>query len=548
MPFDVLSALKRLESALRKKLPRKPGSLRRRLLVLVVALVLPLAAYAAAARWLLSGPRLRALINEDPESLLLDYDEATSLWPGRVTIRNLRIRGSNQNVEWIIRLAKTRVDYSIFALAQRTLRVERLRGEGLSFFIRNKLEPASVQVAEVSVLPPVPGFADPPLRSDPVQGPEPEGDPWRIDVRTLFIDHFDEIWIDAFHYRGLARLEGGFFLRPGLLARIGPARVHFESGRMSIGDAPVDVSVLGTVSGAFEPFEPPLVHGSEVWQKVTGDVALDAGFERLASLQYLARPAGDARLEDGAGSGTIRAAIERGIAKGEIRFGVRVGTVRLRDLTLHGNADLRLLIPRWNLVSGPLEVSGSRLTLSDVRSSGSDESRRWWGRFDVRSGAIGKTTSAAIQAATRDARPLLALCSAELPAWTRGLVNLDDFTATATVDAGPSLTRVRDLDARGGSFHVQGHYLRRNASREGAFLIESGSLSLGLELAQDATTIRLLGAKRWFDELPDGGSEGRNATPPSDDAAAGRPVELQNGSAGRFLPAFTNRFGARRPG
>ncbi len=548
MPHDVLSGLKRLESALRKRLARKRGSLQRRILVVAVALVLPLAAYAGAVRWLLSGPRLRALINADPESLLLDYDEATSVWPGHVAIRNLRIRGSDQNVQWIIRLATARIDYSILALAQRTFRVERLRGDGLSFFLRNKLEPAGVQAADASALPPVPGFADPPLRSDPVQGPEPEADPWRIDVRTLLIDHFDDIWVDAFHYRGLGRLEGGFFLRPGLLARIGPARVLFESGRLSIGNTPENLSVAGTVSGTFAPFEPPRVHGSEVWQSVSGRVALDAGFERLASLQYLARPAADARLEDGAGSGTIRAAIARGIANGEIRLAVQEATVRLRELKLHGNADLRVLIPRWNLVSGPLEVSGSRLALSDVRSSGSDESRRWWGRFDVRSGAIGKTTSAEIQATTRDARPLLALFSAELPAWTRGLVNLDDFTATATVDAGPSLTRVRDLDARGGSFHIQGHYLRRNSNREGAFLIESGALSLGLELAQDATRIRLLGAKQWFAEQPDGGSVGHNASPSSNDTAASRRVELQKRDAGRLLPASKNRLDARRPG
>lgn len=522
MPDDVLSALKRLESALRKRLARKSVSPKRRVLVLVVALVLPLAAYAAASRWLLSGPRLRALINADPESLLLDYDEATSLWPGRVTITNLRIRGSDQNVQWIIRLATARVDYSVLALAQRTFRVERLRGEELSFFLRNKLEPANVAAA--AVLPPVPGFADPPLRSDPVQGPPSEGDPWRVDVRTLSIGHFDEIWIDAFHYRGVARLEGGFFLRPGLLARIGPARVHFDGGQTSIGGVPAAISVAGTVSGAFEPFEPPLVHGSEVWQRVSGEVALDTRFERLVSLQYLARPAPDARLEDGAGRGTIRATIAHGIAKGELRLAIAEGTVRLRELKLHGNADLRLSIPQWNLMSGPLEVSGSRLALSDVRSSGSDESRRWWGRFDVRSGTIGKTTSAEIQATTRDARPLLALFSADLPAWTRGLVNLDDFSATATVDAGPSLTRVRDLDARGGSFHIQGHYLRSNGSREGAFLIESGALSLGLELEQSATKIRLLGAKAWFDEQPDGRSADRNAMPRSDAAAIPRPL------------------------
>ena len=201
----------------------------------------------------------------------------------------------------------------------------------------------------------------------------------------------------------------------------------------------------------------------------------------------------------------------------------------LSKLKLHGDADLRLLIPRWNLTSGPLEVSGSRLSLKNVRSSGSDESRRWWGRFDVPSGKIGPTTSGAIEVESRDARPLLALFAADLPEWTRGLVKLDNFTATAAVDFGPSLTRVRGLDARGGTYRVQGHYRREKADREGAFLIESGVLSVGLELERHATTVRFLGAKHWFEEQPDGGTESRNTTPPSDaGTASARPAGMAN--------------------
>lgn len=457
-----------------------------------------LAAYALTSRWLLSGPRLRALINADAESLTLDYDEATSFWPGHLTIKNLRIRGSDRNVQWIIRLAAARVDYSVLALVTRTFRAERLRGTGLSFFLRGKLKPAESKTSDASVLPAVPGFADPPLRSAEAEVAGAAGNPWRIDVRAIVIDHFDEIWIDAVHYRGVARLDGGFFLRPGLLARIGPARVNFVSGETRIGHAPVGISVSGTVSGAFEPFEPPRVQGSAVWQKVSGEVRLDGRFERLQSLEFIVRSAAGTRLEDGVGKATIRAAIEHGVAKGEVRLAIQDGSVRLNKLNLRGDADLHLRIPRWDLADGPLEVSGSRLALSDVRSSGSDESRRWWGRFGVSSARIGSTTSAVIKARSRDARPLLALLAVNLPAWTQNLVNLDDFSAAATVDIGPSLTRVRGLDASGGSFRIQGHYLREKADRAGAFLIESGSLSVGLELERETTKVRLFGARRWF--------------------------------------------------
>ncbi len=506
MPFDLLLALTRLEGSLKRKLSQRTRPPRRLLLLVVLAPVLSLGVYAAAARWFLSGPRLRALINTDPESLTLDYEEATSFWPGRVTIRNLRIRGSDHNVQWIIRLADARVDYSVFALLKKTFQVEHLRGSGLSFFLREKLERVELKNADVSALPPIPGFADPPFRSPEAQGAEAPGDPWRIEVRRIRIDHFDDIWFDAYHYRGTARLDGAFFLRPGLLVWIGPARLGVESGEVRIGGAPVGVSVSGSLDATFEPFEPPKVHGSEVWQKSSGAVNLDARFDRLESLESFASSA-STRLEAGAGRATIQASIERGIAKGEVRLAVRDGSVRVKKLGLQGNADMRLLIPAWNLVTGPLEISGSRVAFSEVRASGSDDSRRWWGRFDIPSGRIGSTTTARIEAETRDARPLIALLEADLPAWTRGLVNLDTFSGTGTVSVGPTITRVRGLDARGGSFHIQGRYLRDEGTRDGAFLIESGGFSVGLELQADATKVRLVGAKKWYEEQRDAQSE-----------------------------------------
>jgi hypothetical protein len=499
MPFNILSSLTRLEGNLRKKLSQRTRHPLRLLLLMVLASVLPLAGYVGAARWFLSGPTLRALINTDPDSLTLDYDEATSVWPGQVTIRNLRIRGSDHNVQWIIRLDLARVDYSVLALVQRTFRAERVRGSGLSFSVRNKLEAGETRSADLSALPPIPGFADPPLWSPEQQGPESAGNPWRIEVRNIRIEHFDEIWFDAFHYRGVAHLDGAFFLRPGLEVWIGPARVSIESGDMRIGRAPVGVSVSGSIDGTFEPFEPPKVHGSEVWQKTSGAVTLDARFDRLASLEHLF-PAAGMRLDEGAGKATIRGDVERGIARGEIRLAIQAGSVRMEKLALRGDVDVRLRIPEWNLMTGGIEISGSRVAVSDILASGSDDSRRWWGRFDIRSGKVGSTTTARIDAETRDARPLLALLAADLPAWTRDLLNLDTFSATGTVSLGPSLTRIRGLDARGGSFHILGHYNRDKTTRDGAFLIESGGLSVGLELQPDATKLRLLDAKKWYQE------------------------------------------------
>ena len=414
------------------------------------------------------------------------------------------------------------MDYSVLSLAKRTFRAERVRGTGLSFSFRSKLDASEAKNADLSVLPPISGFGDPPLRSPEAQGPDAPGNPWRIEVLGIAIDHFDEIWFDAYHFRGAARLDGAFFLRPGLRVSIGPARVSIESGAVQIGRAPVGVFISGSIESAFEPFEPPKVHGTDFWRRASGAVQLDGRFDRLESLGHLVSSSGT-RLEGGAGTATIRGVVESGIAKGDIRLAVQDGSLRLARLALRGNAEGRVLIPHWSLMTGAIEIAGSRVAFADVRASGSDDSRSWWGRFDIRSGTIGSTTTARIDAEARDARPLLALFAADLPAWTRDLVKLDGLSATGTVSLGPSLARIRGLDARGGTFHIQGHYLREKATRDGAFLIESGGLSVGLEVRPDSTKLRLLGARKWYDEQRDARSDGP-MTGEDERMAAGRAI------------------------
>jgi hypothetical protein len=48
---------------------------------------------------------------------------------------------------------------------------------------------------------------------------------------------------------------------------------------------------------------------------------------------------------------------------------------------------------------------------------------------------------------------------------------------------------------------------RNKATRDGVLLIESGGSSVGIELQPDATKLRLLGAKKWFEEQRDATSD-----------------------------------------
>jgi len=472
------------------------------LVALVVLLPLLLGVYAATTRSLLTGPKLRQIINEHPKSFTIDWDEATSPWPGRVRIKNLRLVGSDPNVEWTVRLENAELNYSVLALLRRTFLCERLVGSGLVFALRTKLDPKEAKSADLSLLPEIPGFSDPPLKN-PDDRFRVDSHPWLVDVQSVAIDRFEDIWVNDLRYQGLARVEGGFLLRPMHLARIGPALVRFDGGSLRIGKASEPVTLAGNLALKTMPFEPKENPLPEALKQFSIDLRAEIRMSHLHTLgEFVKFPEG-VQLEGKGPVVNATAAMRYGVAEGRVAIAIRGGAARTRSYVLRGDLDADMPVKKWNLLAAPsLDISGTKLSLTDVRASGPEESRDWWGRFEVPTGRIGTTAAGRIEAHCRDARPLMALLGVDLPGWTRGLMKLDDLDATAMVSATPGTIRVRDLDASGGDFKILGQFAHDGKVARGAFLIESGILVIGVEVTPVGTKVRPLFAKQWYEKLP----------------------------------------------
>jgi hypothetical protein len=477
---------------------------------LALAAVLFLAAHTVAARWLLSGPRLRALINTNPENTWIDWDEAVSAWPGRVAVKNLRIRGSDQNVQWIITISEARVRYSVAALLTRTFRVGEVRISSLAFRLRRKVSPEEAGSPRVKQLPPVPGFTDPPLRSrEKPEGTSGEENPWSVDVRGISSESLEELWVDGWRYRGRAVLSGRFFLTPGRRARVGPATIDFGGGELRLGEQPVLRNTSGRIAATFDDWDPRRVKGDAVWRVVTGKVSLEGPTDGVDFLEAALSLPPRVRLSGGAGRLAVSGSIERGRARGETALTAKGARYVRPGLTLDGDADARLRIASWELSGGAPEIGGSRLKLSDVFAAGADRSRGWWGEFEIPSGRLRGGFAGRVAGKCRDGRPLLAVLGVKLPGWTRGLVELEDLGFSADVAVSPAGASVRRLAAKGGKFEIRGEYERRGEKAQGVFLIETGPLNVGVRLANGKPGLRLFGAKGWFEREWDLDAAGR---------------------------------------
>ncbi len=458
-----------------------------------------LAAYRIVAKRLLSGPALRAEINRKPKELFIDWDEAVSTWPGRVTVKNLRIRGSDPNVQWIVILPQARFRYALSPLLRRTFRVTELRPESVQFRLREKLARDSVKEARVQDLPPIPGFDDPPLKVEGETLPPPEGDPFTIVVEDVATDAFDDIWVDRFRYRGPSKLRGRFRLRPGIRAQIGPASVEFGGGTLAFGDATALRELSGGLEATFADWDVQELLGDKVWKVVTAKVDLAGPTEGVDFLDGLLQLGPGVHVSGGPGHVAISGGIDQGTAAGTVALTAKQGKYVRPGLALVGDADARLVVSDFVLDGGAPKIGGTVLKISNVFvASATDRRKDWWGQFAVSSGRLSKGLTGKVSLKCKDGRPLLAFLGEALPKWTRGLIDLEGLSAAADVVLSQPRTAIRELEASGGNFTVSGEYDRRGERVRGAFLIETGILTVGVELDEDRSTVRPLLARQWF--------------------------------------------------
>ena len=476
---------------------------RRLALGLVASFVVLYLVYVGVAYSFLSTGRLRALVNKAPDRTAIEYGSASSFWPGRARVRDLRVRDRDLEAEWAFELEDARISFSVLGLLRRRLHVTSLSGSGARFRARNRLTPRDARDTErVSRFPPIRGFADPP-RLDPTERkPPPTGKEWTIRVDDLEVIALRELWVNAYRYVGEGRLTGAFFLQPKVHAEIVRAQLTTEGGRLRTGEDSLAEDVKATIRAKVEPWDPREHPGSRMVRFVSGNAEATA---RLADMDLINRLLGDlagTRFERGGGALAVRGKVERGVAAGSVDLDAPRLALRIVDVGFRGRLAARANFSDLDLLKGGARLTGGHLNLTDASVSGTgDGARPWWMRVTLLPGRLrparGVLLSGAVSARARDGRPFLALVQG-LPGWLEKRFDVEGLAGRARVQLGESSVSIERLTARAGDFRIDGEYRARGASRTGTLLVDAGPISVGIGISGRKTELDVLAPRRWF--------------------------------------------------
>ncbi|MEO7921011.1 MAG: hypothetical protein ABIT01_16245, partial [Thermoanaerobaculia bacterium] len=127
----------------------------------------------------------------------------------------------------------------------------------------------------------------------------------------------------------------------------------------------------------------------------------------------------------------------------------------------------------------------------------------------------------------------------------------EGLRAQADLQLGHEALNLAALHAAGGAFKIDGRYRKKGRTKNGAFLVQTGVLDLGVKVDDEGAGLKLLGAKKWFVES--GGKIGDAAvdsTPDPPPAATSRSDRTRSsspaGSRGDSSPRETARASRTR--
>lgn len=293
------------------RVPRPFAFLARLWLTLLAAWAL----YLVAGNAFIATGLLARAVSYDPDTVVLDYDRAFTLWPGQVTIDGYRLRGQDSVLQYSVEVDHADLWVDLFALFERKFHATRVRAEGYALRIRLKRNAEQADAGGMENLPPIPPFRDPPLLH--FGPPRPDVDDAHYDLWTAHLDDIDttvrEIWIDGVRVSGPARVRGGFFFRPLRMVQVGPLALDLHGAEASVLGERVAENlkgrldlVLGAVARPDEAAPETILRAIYAGVVLEGLAPAD-GLTRLASRQA------PVQLADGSGQVTARARIHHGV-------------------------------------------------------------------------------------------------------------------------------------------------------------------------------------------------------------------------------------------
>ena len=482
----------------------------------VVATVLGL--YWTGANLFLNSKSFAAFWFPKPEKLIVTVERGWSILPGFVHVQGLQIRGQTKRIQWECRLQEGDVRLSLFRLANRTVRITRVRGSALSYHQRQRLDVEGADAQAAAHFPEIEGLSNPPnpTPEDLYPPREKKKRGWIIDLSDVGLEGDLDLWVGRTRVtgHGLVSADMRFQIRSDLIL----PRVEFDLSR---GVLRVDSAILAegldiSLEGTTTAFTPKQAKGTKVFEHLFGSIRMENGtVPDLTILNAFLRTGGGLEFRGGSASMSFRSdksTTDQG-SRGHLELSANGADLLFAGTEVVGDISLDSELLHGSLADGRWEVGESRLDLENVEfevGDGAPSGDPWWGHVRVTRGKLdmGQPTDLDLEVSfeLKDTAPLLHLWTErpgrdaddQVPGWVKFVPDIRNVRGDASMDLDERGLTLDDMVILGEGFALLGRLRADSGSRSGQLYLRYKLLDVGLDLHDGKRDLKILRPKKWF--------------------------------------------------
>lgn len=337
----------------------------------MLLLVLVEVAYVASSAVFLNSKRLKAEIDSNPNSLMVDYDFALSPLPLLVWVWGGSVRVQDSNIQMWFRLNTASIWVNPRPLFRREFEAASVKGGTTQFRFRLRRKSKELKSAIIADLPAIPGLSS--VAKERTKSP-PSSDkdvPWKVRFNNVHVSKIEEIWIEQYHFKGLVQVDGGFYLFPSHEAEVFPAVVRFHHGQVLSGTNIAMDQLKGEIRAKIDRFNGQAVPDMEIFHYVHGDIRLKAAIKSLGFANYYLSKLPWVKLGKGEGELDAKLKFDQAILEKGSELSVKASLLEAKiwhQLAAgRGKVNWKVIEAKDKTNQGELEVRLDSFDLKDIR-------------------------------------------------------------------------------------------------------------------------------------------------------------------------------------
>ena len=310
----------------------------RRLISLVFKICLGVTlVYYVGVNGFLMTPYAGKLMMMAPDIVQLRYSRAYSLVPFHIVAEDLRISVQDPAVQVYISADVASGDIYPWTLLNNTFYATNLKGEGLVFRLRERLDDEKIKPETAALMPPIPGYDS--IALSPVP---PPAKPLRVRLGSLHVTNLSEVWINEMKFDGRIDVDGSFEFEAFKFVEVPGVELNNVALQLTRAGKPmVKISSL-VLKASLDEVSLVKVDTEKMLNGITASIAMQAQTQNIGFINSMIHDP-DLILQEGSGKVTLDLSLRDGAFQdgSTVAFDTSRVVMQLPFFELAGRAAIR---------------------------------------------------------------------------------------------------------------------------------------------------------------------------------------------------------------